>query len=56
MFILLFVVFLIQIFAYWIFEPLTSFLQFILELKSLPLIALIGFIWLLSARNIEEIK
>ena len=56
MFLLLFVVFLIQIFAYWIFEPLTSFLQFILELRLLPLIALIAFIWLFSARNIEQIK
>ena len=56
MFFLLFVVCLIQIFTYWIFEPLTSFLQYILEIKLLPLIALVGFIWLFSARNILKIK
>ena len=56
MFLLLFVVFLIQIFAYWIFEPISSFLEVILEIKLLPVIALIAFIWLFSAKNIEKIK
>ena len=31
MFLLLFIVFLIQFFTYWIFEPLASFLEYFLE-------------------------
>jgi len=54
MFILLFFVLLIQFFTYWIFEPLTSFLEYALEIKSFPIIALLGLIFLFSAKNIEQ--
>ena len=54
MFLLLFFVFLIQFFTYWIFEPLASFLEYVLEIRWFPIIALIGFIFLFSAKNIEE--
>ena len=48
MFLLLFFVLLIQFFTYWIFAPLASFLEYVLEIKILPLIALlvlISFFW-----------
>ena len=54
MFLLLFFVLLIQFFTYWIFEPLASFLEYILEIKSFPIIALIGLIFLFSAKHIEQ--
>ena len=54
MFILLFIVLLIQFFTYWIFEPLASFLDNVLEIKSFPIIILIGLIFLFSANNIEQ--
>ena len=54
MFILLFFVLLIQIFTYWIFEPLASFLEYVLEIKIFPIVALIGLIFLFSAKNIEQ--
>ena len=54
MFLLLFFVFLIQFFTYWVFEPLASFLEFVLEIKLFPIIALIGLIFLFSAKNIEN--
>jgi len=54
MFLLLFFVLLIQFFTYWIFEPLASFLEYILEIRMLPIIALIGLIFLFSAKNIEQ--
>ena len=54
MFLLLFVVLLIQIFTYWIFEPLVFFLEYVLEIRWFPIIALIGFIFLFSAKNIEQ--
>jgi hypothetical protein len=54
MFLLLFLVLLIQLFNYWIFEPLASFLEYVFEIKSFPIIALIGFIFLFSAKNIER--
>ena len=54
MFLLLFFVLLIQFFIYWIFEPLTSFLEYILEIRLFPVIALIGLILLFSTRNIEK--
>ena len=55
MFLLLFFVLLIQFFTYWIFEPITSFLEYALELRFLPIIALIALILLFSAKN-NEIK
>ncbi len=54
MFLLLFFVLLIQFFTYWIFEPLASFLEYILEVKSFPMIALISLFFLFSAKNIEQ--
>ncbi len=54
MFLLLFFVLLIQFLTYWIFEPLTSFLEYVLEIRLFPVIFLIGLIFLFSARNIEQ--
>ena len=54
MFILLFIVLLIQFFTYWIFEPFASFLDYVLEIRFFPIIALIGLIFLFSANNIEQ--
>jgi len=54
MFLLIFFVLLIQFFTYWIFEPLASFLEYVLEIRSFPIIALIGLILLFSAKNIEQ--
>ena len=54
MFLLLFFVFLIQFFTYWVFEPITSFLEHVLEIRLFPIIALIGFVFLFSAKNIEQ--
>ena len=54
MFLLLFFVLLIQFLTYWIFEPLASFLEYVLAIKLFPSIALIGLIFLFSAKNIEK--
>ncbi len=54
MFILLFFVLLLQFFTYWIFEPFASFLEYVLEIRSFPIIVLIGFILLFSGKNIEH--
>ena len=54
MFLLLFFVLLIQFFTYWIFEPIASFLEHVLEIRLFPIIVLIGFIFLFSAKNIEK--
>ena len=54
MFLLLFFVLLIQFFTYWIFEPLASFLEYVLEIRLIPIIALIGLVFLFSAKNIEH--
>ena len=54
MFLLLFFVLLIQFFTYWIFEPLASFLEYVLEIRLFPIIALIGLVYLFSAKNIEQ--
>ena len=53
MFLLSFFILLIQFFTYWIFEPLVSFLEYVLEIRMFPIIALIGLIFLFSAKNIE---
>jgi len=53
MFLLLFFVLLIQFFTYWIFEPLAFFLEYVLEIRFF-LIAMIGLIFLFSAKNIEQ--
>jgi hypothetical protein len=54
MFLLLFFVLLIQFLTNWIFEPLVSSLEFVLEIRFFPIIALIGLIFLFSAKNIEQ--
>ncbi len=54
MFLLLFFVLLIQFFIYWIFEPLSSFLEYVLEIRFIPIIALIGLFFVFSAKNIEQ--
>jgi len=54
MFLLLFFVLLIQFLTYWVFEPLASFLEYVLEIRSFPIIALIGLIFIFSAKNIEQ--
>ncbi|AIQ94388.1 hypothetical protein EW14_0364 [Prochlorococcus sp. MIT 0604] len=54
MFLLLFFVLLIQFLTYWIFEPFAFFLEYVLEIKLFPIIALMGLIFLFSANNIEQ--
>ena len=54
MFLLLFFVLLIQFLTYWIFEPLASFLEYIVEIRLFPIIALIILVFLFSAKNIEQ--
>ena len=54
MFLLLFVVLLIQFFNYWIFEPLSFFLEYLLEVRIFAVIALIGFFLLFSGENVEK--
>jgi len=54
MFLLLFFVLLIQFFTYWIFEPLASFFQYVLEIRLFPVLALTGLIILFSTKNIDK--
>ena len=54
MFFLLFFVSLIQIFTYWIFEPIGSFLLHIFEIRLFPTVALFALIFLFSSKNIEQ--
>ena len=54
MFFLLFFVLLIQSFTYWIFEPLAYFLGHALEIRFLPIVALISLLLLFSAKTIEQ--
>ena len=54
MFLLLFFVLLIQFFTYWIFEPLASFLEYVLEIRLFPIVALVSLVFLFSAKNIEQ--
>ena len=54
MLLLLFFVLLIQFFTYWIFEPLTSFVEYFLEIRLFPLVALLSLILLFSAENVEQ--
>ena len=54
MFLLLFFVLLIQFFTYWIFEPLVSFLEYVLEIRLFPILALIGLVFLFSTKKIEK--
>tara|TARA_B100001029_G_C14730775_1_gene270219 strand:+ start:370 stop:534 length:165 start_codon:yes stop_codon:yes gene_type:complete len=54
MILLLFLVLLIQFFTYWIFEPLAFFLEYVLEIRLFPIIALAVLIIFFSAKNIEN--
>jgi len=54
MVLLLFFVFLIQFFTYWIFEPLSTFLEYVLEIRTIPIVALIALIFLFSAKDIGQ--
>ena len=54
MILLLFFIFLIEFFTYWIFEPLASFLSYVLEIRLLPMVLLLGLILLFSARKREH--
>ena len=54
MFLLLFFVLLIQFFTYWIFEPLASLLDYVLEIRLFPSIAIFSLIVLFSKKNIED--
>ena len=54
MFLILFFVLSIQSFTYWVFKPLASFLEYVLEIRFFPIIALIGLVFLFSAKNIEQ--
>ncbi len=54
MFLLLFFVLLIQFFNYWIFEPLASLLEYVLEIRLFPVIALIGLITLFAGKNTNK--
>jgi len=54
MYLLFFFVLIIQFFTFWIFEPLASFLEYVLEIRLIPIIALIGLVFLFSAKNIEQ--
>ncbi len=51
MFLLLFFVLLIQFFTYWIFEPLSSLLEYVFEIRFLPVVALIVLILLFSGKT-----
>ena len=54
MFLLLFFVLLIQFFTHWIFQPLAFFLNYVLEIRLFPLIALLGLILLFMEKNIDR--
>ena len=51
MFLLLFFVLLIQVITYWILEPISSYLVYVLEIRGIPIIALIVFSLLFSANK-----
>ena len=53
MFLLLFFVLLIQFLTYWVFEPLGSFVEYFVEVRFFPIIALISFIFLFYAKDID---
>ena len=54
MFILLFLVLIIQFFTYWLFEPLASFLEYVFEIRLFPIIALIGLISLFAGKTFDK--
>jgi len=54
MFLLLFFVLFIQFFNYWIFQPIASFLEYFLEIRLLPIVALVALIILFPTTNFEK--
>ena len=54
MFLLLFFVLLIQSLTYWIFGPLASFVEYVLEIRLFPMLVLIVLIFLFSAKTIKQ--
>ena len=54
MFILLFFVLFIQSLTYWIFEPLVKFVEYVFEIRLLPVLALLVFILLFTAKNFKN--
>ena len=54
MILLIFFISLTQIFSYWIFEPLTSFLTDLFEIKILPIFLLSLFIFLFWTKKEES--
>ena len=54
MFLLMFFVLLIQFFTYWVFEPLSSFIGYVVEIRFFPIFALLVLIMMFSARNIKD--
>ena len=54
MFLLMFFVLLIQFFTYWVFEPLSSFIGYVFEIRFFPIFALLVLIMLFSAKNIKD--
>jgi hypothetical protein len=54
MLLLLFFVLLIKFLTYWIFEPIASFLVYVLVIRWFPMIALLGLFFLFSSKNIEQ--
>ena len=54
MFLIFFLILLIQFFTFWIFEPFVSFLEYFLEIKLFPIVSLLGFILIFSAKNIDQ--
>ena len=56
MFILIFFILLIQFFSYWVFEPLTTFLTNLLEIKIFPIFILGAFIFLFNPKNNKEFE
>ena len=48
---LFFFVLIIQFLTYWIFEPFTTFLEYVFEVRFLPILALLAFILLFSTKK-----
>jgi hypothetical protein len=51
MFLLFFFVLIIQFLTYWIFEPFTTFLDYVFEVRFFPVIALAVFVLLFSTKK-----
>ena len=51
MFLLFLFVLIIQFLTYWIFEPITTFLEYVFQVRIFPIIALIAFILLFSTKK-----